>query len=238
MELIELRKKMRELINSYPKEIVPVNNNTLEGTAFFPAGDGLYKEGAFKIQDKYSVMVVGQDYDNETNFNMVKNLPSQSELDNKNTTWRNLKKIVGEENLPKCFFTNAIMGLRIGDTKNTGPSIAFKKENDDFLKQNQEFFKAQLDYTNVETIICLGSQLPRFLADVFPQELGKLKSVRSFKQLETHLPESKISITYSGRKLHIIFITHPALYFVNAARRYNSKGLEVEKKLLEEVWGS
>lgn len=239
MKIQELRNQLNLKIKNYPAGISPIKGNPLTGTAFFPAGDGLFKEGNFKLKNHYPIMVVGQDYDNEINFYKVAGLPNQSEFENKNRTWGNLIKILGEENLDKCFFTNAIMGLREGSSKNTGKSLAFKNDekSNEFLKENIAFFQEQIKITEPTSIISLGIHVPKFMAHVFPKECGKLSMVNSFSDLDTIIPESKIEVEAHKRKIKIIFLTHPALYFSNAARRKNGQGLAFERNLLEGVWG-
>jgi hypothetical protein len=39
----ELFKILNKKIKSYPDQIVPIPNDRIEGTAFFPGGDGLYE---------------------------------------------------------------------------------------------------------------------------------------------------------------------------------------------------
>lgn len=174
-------------------------------------------------------MVLGQDYDNEENFKKVRCLKTQSELENHNRTWLNLINILGKETLSECFFTNAIMGLRKGKEKNTGRSKAFAKGNEEFLKQNMAFFKEQLNAVQPQTIICLGIQVPSFLGACFQNELGSLQPIRNFRQLDHEFPEGKTQITYLGKQIRLIFLTHPSLFFANAAKR---KGVEWEMQLI------
>ena len=221
-----------ESIQTYPKEIVPVPF-LLKGTAFFPAGDGVYKENNEPMKSHYSIMVVGQDYDNEANFNIVQNLPNQSELDNKNTTWRNIIKILGEDIVKQCFFTNAIMGLRIGSTKNTGVSVAFKKGNENFLQENIDFFKEQIRVIKPKVIICLGAQMPKFIGKCFPEVFPDLNKINSFKQLDTSDFKDQNELFFDEKHIKIIFITHPSLYYVNASKRIG--GIEFERKLIDGV---
>ncbi len=225
-----LRKQMNLLIKDYPIDsIVPMQELPLTGTAFFPGGDGLYKEMQSSITRIPKILVLGQDYDNEINFGKVKNRPDQSELGNKNTTWVNLLKLFGEERVGECFFSNVIMGLRKGDSKNTGPSKAFAKSNSMFFEQNIAFFFEQLKHLKPKGIVCLGIQVPVFLGACFPEQFTKLKTVRSFSELDTLYPEGGANLLFEGKTIPLIFLTHPALFYANAARR---KGVEWELNLL------
>jgi hypothetical protein len=229
----ELFKTLNSTVKSYPNEIVPVPEKRLTGTAFFPAGDGIYKEGNWQLKVHYPIMVVGQDYDNCFNFKKVRKSDSQSEVTNSNKTWQNLKKILGEKTLSKCFFTNAIMGLRINDSKNTGVSKALNKGNEIFLKENQKFFKVQLNIIQPELIICLGAQIPRFIGGCLPEQLSELAKVRSFNDLDSMNKIGIFKLKYEGGEGTIIFITHPALYYANVGRRKGGNGREFEEKLIK-----
>jgi hypothetical protein len=233
----ELFKKLNEIIpeNSYPKnKIVPMPKERLKGTAFFGGGDGIYKEGKFNLQKNYDVMFLGQDYDNEFNFNKS----SGSEIEDKNYTWNNLKKILDEINCDKIlfnsFFTNCIQGLRFGKTKNTGTSVAFQKRNSSFLKLNQAFFKQQLKLTKPTLIVGLGANIPRFIGSTFPKQFPRLETITSFKKLDETNFRDGISLNYKGGNCKVIFITHPALYFSNVVRRKGSK--EFENKMIRDAF--
>jgi hypothetical protein len=219
-------------LTSYPDDVKPIKQR-LKGTAFFPGGDGIYKEGNFKHKDHYPIMVVGQDYDNEYNFHKVFESPTQSELSNSNKTWFNLKKILGEEVLQNCFFTNAIMGLRIGNSKNIGISKAFKKNNEPFLLENQQFFNEQLNEIKPKLIICLGAQLPRFIGACYLEQLVELAKVRSFSQLDFLNESGVFKLKYTEGEANLIFITHPALYDANIGRRRNGNGRDFEENLIK-----
>lgn len=228
--------KLNEIVKAKLPEIVPVPAKRLKGTAFFPAGDGVYKEGNWKPRESYPIMVVGQDYDNEKNFGIVLKSKTQSEVSNSNKTWINLKRLLGEEILSKCFFTNAIMGLRFEDSKNTGVSKAFARGDnyETFLKENFTFFKDQLSIMRPELVICLGAQLPRFIGGCFPEQFPDLIRVRSFKDLDALPEKSRYTLKYRGGEATLIFITHPALYDANVTRRLGGKGKAFESKYLKE----
>ncbi|MFA9213054.1 MAG: uracil-DNA glycosylase family protein [Candidatus Methylacidiphilales bacterium] len=221
---------MKKTVKSYSSFIVAVPDIRLQGTAFFPAGHGVYKENNETIKSHYPIMVVGQDYDNEENFYKVQKLPNQSELDNKNTTWRNLIKILGEDIVKKSFFTNAIMGLRVGSTKNTGVSVAFKKGNENFLQENIDFFKEQVRIVKPSVIICLGAQMPKFIGKCFPAVFPDLSKINSFKQLDASEFKDQNELLLDDKSIKIIFITHPSLYYVNASKRMG--GIEFERELI------
>ena len=106
-------------------------------------------------------MILGQDFDCETNYK--KSLGPGSESITKDPTWRNLVAFLDELNaFPNiCFFTNAILSVRKGN-KGTGKSPAFKDK--DFIKQCQEFFLYQLEIQKPLTIFALGKYVGEFLS--------------------------------------------------------------------------
>jgi hypothetical protein len=231
----QLFKTLNSTVKSYPEGIVPVPTKRLKkGTAFFPAGDGIYKENKTPIKEHYPIMILGQDYDNEKNFGIVLDSKHQSEVTNGNKTWINLQKVFGDNMLSNCFFTNAIMGLRINDTKNTGRSKAFLLKNDAFLKQNQEFFKIQLDVAKPDLVIGLGRFMPKFISGCF-KEFSELANVESFKQFDSDYGKYRngIVLNHNGRLIKMIFITHPALYFRCVIDRKG--GLKYEQELIEKA---
>ncbi len=130
-------------------------------------------------------------------------------------------------------FTNTNIGLRINDSKKTGASKAFKKGNETFLEENYKFFKVQLNYIQPELIICLGTQIPRFIGSCFPDQLPQLVKVRSFNDLDNLDKTGLFNLKYVGGEATLIFITHPALYYANVGRRMDGKGKEFEEELIK-----
>jgi len=228
---------------SYPKDIEKVPS-PLAGTAFFPGGNGLYlcnKNADHSI--KY--MIVGQDYDNEDNYQKIKDTENQCEVAGNNVTWRNLLKIIDEAGIARqeCFFTNALMGLRSGSTKNTGPSILFKSENKTDLNQHVAFFRKQIELIKPKAIIAMGGQLPRFIGNCYPEDpqLNKLSGIRSFKMLDNLLGKQSFQLPTVNGFIPIVFITHTSLYFANVGNRMkyesngSSNGINYEREKLKQL---
>jgi hypothetical protein len=227
----ELFKILNKKIKSYPDQIVPIPNDRIEGTAFFPGGDGLYEHKGF---EKTEIMILGQDFDNEENF--AKSVERKSEEGNR--TWNNLIRILTTHDvvsMEKYFFTNAIMGLRLGTTKNTGRSKAFSKKNAFFLSQCQEFFIEQLKTQKPKLIIGLGAHIPLFLSKTSIR-LGHLSRITSLSQigdtLEKNLFKEVIFNGITDYKTNVIFITHPSLYHSNVVRRH-TEGKKFESDLIK-----
>lgn len=227
----------------FPKEIVK-NWKRLSGTAFFPGGDGVYKVNG-DSKESFSIMILGQDYDNECNFCALYGTKHQSEVENKNSTWVTLLKILRDDkvkiNPEDCFFTNAIMGFRKQNSKNTGISKAFLKTNIDFLGQNIKFFKYQLDIVKPKLIIGLGSQIPRFIGKCFSTDadLAVLSKIKSFRELDMHDNFCQpVKINYKDNLIYLVFITHPSLYYVNSKKRIKEGEVISEYDLLGKALGN
>jgi hypothetical protein len=136
-EIQSLFNKIEKL--SYPGSM-RMAKGEIEGLAFFPGGKGTFSNGN-TVSDK-DIMILGQDFDCETNFAISKK--NKKEDINKNPTWRNLLAILKEVDISpdNCFFTNAILGVRKGSL-GTGKSPAFRDPN--FIKDCQNFFLNQIE---------------------------------------------------------------------------------------------
>ena len=106
----------------YPDSMIKVRGE-IPRRAFFPGGKGTF-DNSDQISDK-SIMILGQDFDSERGFK--KSLHQGEEDIQKNSTWRNLLIYLNEAGINPCicFFTNAIMGIRKGESS-IGKSPAFK----------------------------------------------------------------------------------------------------------------
>ena len=230
--------------SSYPDGIVPVPNDRVEGTAFFPGGDGLYGHKNFPEE---GVMVLGQDFDNEENFENSRFRRSEIAEPKGNHTWDGLNKILKENgvSMEKCFFTNAIMGLRERGSKPTGRSKAFLKTNEPFLNKCREFFVEQLKAQKPKLIIGLGAHIPKFLSGTSKRLEGDgLSKITSLSKIggsiKGNLFKDVVFDGITGYKTNVIFITHTSLYDVNVIHRLGKdKGKEAsiafEYKLIKEA---
>jgi hypothetical protein len=219
-------------ISKYPDGIKPVPHDRIEGTAFFPGGDGLYEH---KIFPEEGIMILGQDFDNEENFKVSKQSRSEITKPKGNPTWNNLIKILGDKiPIENYFFTNAIMGLREGSVKNTGRSKAFLKKNEQFLTECRDFFIEQLKAQKPKLIIGLGAHIPRFLSGT-TENLKHLSSTTSLSKIEggidDNLFKDVVFKDIPDYKAKVIFITHPSLYYANVINR-KKDDKEFEAKLI------
>jgi len=77
---------------AYPDNMKLVKGEIV-GEAFFPGGRGLINTNDNTISDK-KIMILGQDFDCETNFEISKENGKEDIV--KNPTWRNLTKVLNE----------------------------------------------------------------------------------------------------------------------------------------------
>ncbi len=228
-----LFKELDKIITSYPDGIVKNVKSPLRGTAFFPGGYGTYLENNTVPSPKPRIMILGQDYDNEHNYEKLYNTVHQSEVQGSNRTWNFLlNRILHEKiNPADCFFTNAIMGLRTADSKNNGRSKSFLKQNEMFLNENIVFFKKQLEIVQPKLIIGLGANVPGFIGKCF--DIKDLSKIKSFKELDK--TDFRGIKSVPNHEINIIFLTHPCMYDANVKNRKDVDEMKLIKEGLASI---
>lgn len=200
----------------------------MKGPGFFPGCIGTIKKDT--PLKGLSVMVVGQDFDTEANHKKIDAEKGEVE---KNTTWRNLKKLLDEINIDpeQCFFTNAYMGLRPdsgnGTTKNTGTSPAAQKGAEPFAKQCYEFFKIQLRTLQPKLVLVLGKETAKFMAKAFPSSFFHWENIDTLKKLYEKEEAVFADLEFEGQSIRFVFAIHPSL---NGTNRSIIWGKEEGKK--------
>jgi hypothetical protein len=197
----------------YADTMKPVKNE-IPGRAFFPVGNGTFNINDKTISDK-DVMILGQDFDCDTNFCKV--VQAGQEDIKKNPTWRNLLSFLESvDTAPdNCFFTNAILGVRKGDI-GTGKSPAFKDKS--FIQNCQKFLLFQLEIQKPKAIFVLGKYVAQFLAST-SQDLNFWNRIPNFAAVDKERRQI-ISATFdNGIKSNLVLLTHPSYRPVNVHRR-------------------
>ncbi len=199
---------------------------------FFPGGYGMYNES---VQiDKIKYMLLGQDFDTLEHFNKLSNDGENKEVVK---TWiyligNNTKKGLLQNcdiNPNECFFTNAIMGLRVSG-KNSGASPAWK--HPEFIDECKNFFvNNQLSlFKNLEIIFVMGKEVAHFIANTSsPNEFPQWHTINRIADLydENYFR----CIDYNGRKIKFIFMTHPSLANSNLSKRWGRDGKGYKKEI-------
>ncbi len=222
-EIELLRQKLEGLKLPYElANMVEVTSKmNVSGKAFFPVGRGLWKEEDEKLLGK-TVMILGQDFDNEDNIKPV--LERGGEDVKINSTWRNLRAVLKKVEIPldQCFFTNAVMGVRKENFKNTGPSSGFK--NKDFLTGCRKFFIEQIKAQRPSLILVLGWYPVVFLNDISISTALSQKWSTS-KSITQVLADEDLSVVQNVQfegianfSTTIVVLFHPSLRGVNVAK--------------------
>jgi len=226
--MIEKIKKLFEKANQlkYDEHCGMGMIEKMKGSGFFPGCSGLHDEQSDSV-NKF-VMIVGQDFDTEINYNK---LGEKGEVDS-NTTWRNLKKLLNDINIPEriCFFTNAYMGLR-KDGKNTGSSPA--KKSPQFAKQCQIFFEEQLRVINPELVLILGKETAKFMAETFPNHFDIWQRMGLLKQFYQDEKNISYDIEFENKKIRFLFVLHPSMSNTNRALVWGKGIKEKETEILK-----
>lgn len=231
----KLNKLIEELkALDYPQTMKPINC-TLTGLGFFPGGNGCYKKN--ECISKKEIMVLGQDFGTAEYFDGL----NGSEDEVKSATWRNLLKFLHEVEISpeKCFYTNAIMGVRKSmvingkeTAKMTGKSPAFKDKR--FIEQCRKLFLKQLELQKPKLILVLGKETATFLSSVSP-DLAVWKKLGSFSDIDDkgiHTLRAKFE---NGVQTNLVLLTHPSFRNSNVMRRKfgTFAGNEAEKAMVQ-----
>jgi uracil-DNA glycosylase len=216
----------------YPAKTMIMVKGEINGLAFFPGGKGTYNNGS-TISDK-EIMILGQDFDCEDNFNVSRH-NGKEDIKN-NPTWRNLLLLLNEANISpnNCFFTNGILGVRIGN-KGTGRSPAFLYP--EFIADCQNFFLQQIELQKPKTIFVLGKFSAKFLSNMSGR-LNCWNHIKNFETLDESKNQIKKNVVFENViQSNLVLLTHPSFRPSNVHRRkYNEKtGNEAEVNMIKDV---
>ena len=183
-----------------------------------------------------NVMVLGHNFDSEEGYR--ESFVNQGE-DLNCQTWRYLLELLHCAGIqPKdCFFTNAYMGLIVGDS-NTGK---FPGADDlGFVQRCQSFLAEQITVQKPRVILALGIHVPKFIAPLSPH-LAAWKRCKTFKQLDASGFPLINSVHFNGsseQPVAVVALTHPCLRKVNVRlRRYRGlTGEDAELAMLREAF--
>ncbi len=230
-----LWEKLQE-IDYYPNGVKRIDK-MIHGIAFFPGGAGLWLT---KPDDKLppmpinKIMVLGHNFDSEKRYGL--SLSHGGENMN-GPTWRNLRNLFerAEINLQDCFFTNAYMGLVVGD-HSTGK---FPGANDErFMQACESFLMTQIETQKPRLILTLGNYVPSFLARL-SSDLTVWRDCKTLTMIDRRMPFVGNAHFESSPDVEatVIALTHPSFRHANIKRRiYHDKiGDEAELVMLKEA---
>lgn len=148
---------MRRIVTHYPEHVEEIREPFLTGTAFFPGGYGTWRDHpdapapALPIDD---VVFIGHNFDgtqSKASTNVTNN--HIDELDTR--TWKGMKRMfedLGDRiDRRKCFFTNALMGKRVGKP------MGRARFDRHYHPQCLELLKTQIAWTRPRVVVALGS---------------------------------------------------------------------------------
>ena len=229
MEEIELLRQELSSIQ-FLKGNMELPKDRISGTSFFPCGSGTFNNST----NKKSILVLGQDQDNETGFKTSLKNKSESHT----ATLRNMSELFKEANvnLEDCFFTNCVMGIRINAKRNVGKSPGLMDQ--EFLRQNLKYLKRQIQIIKPDSIIILGLIPLKFLSLISNELRLKTIFLESFKEIDSKKCGFMREINFEEiGKVNVAVLVHPSHRKRNCqAREYNgSKGNMAEVEILKRI---
>lgn len=184
----ELLDEMHRVVRDYDPTVGRTGRNIQEliaGTAMFPGGAGLWRGaepfGALPEWFPDSpVMLVGHNFDSVAAHERARRKGGEAE----SFFWQVLRGFLNEGGvlLERCFFTNALMGLKPGSAVGPMPSVA------GYEQQCQAFLARQIEIVVPQAVFALGYDAARLIAKVRPRvrcEMLMHPSAREFKPLAT-----------------------------------------------------
>lgn len=131
----------------------------LTGQGFFPGGDGLWRNDTQLGQESSGALSVGGIIFLGNDFGTLRTYQKLHSKGYENPpTWRHLKERIRRAGLPedRIFCTNAILGLRTGDTVTALDQIAWPKGSP-FAAFCHEFLIYQVETLRPRLLVILGS---------------------------------------------------------------------------------
>jgi hypothetical protein len=228
--------RMLPFVEPYGSGMVEVPSR-LKGLAFFPGGDGLWKEPGITFRAELpigKIMVIGNNFQCTSNFTKLEVLGEENP--DQDPTWRNLLALLSEVGINRsdCFFTNAFIGLVEGDD----PTVTVTGMRDlGFLSRCREFMKAQIALLKPRLILGLGTKVPSFLAPLanLPAHWAAAKAWRDIDKGNGPLYPSAV-FPGVGHATTVACLLHPCLRHSNLRfRKYGALvGAEAELALLRD----
>lgn len=219
-DIQQLRQKISALQLPYndAKMVEVTPDWQVDGLAFFPVGRGLWAAGNETLP-KGGVLVLGQDFGDAEYTKTV--VDKGGETPQASPTWRNLLKLLGDAKEPmgNCFFTNALMGLRV-EKGMIGKAPGMK--HDGFRQKCQEVFKEQLRLQQPRAVWVLGMEVLKFLLPLSPRMQEHWAGVSTLKELDQTAASALLrEVAFEGvdsLKVNVAVLTHPS-YWPNLLRR-------------------
>ena len=127
--------RMDSIVATYPSHAVRAMNAFALGTAFFPAGAGLWPPGRALASEP--VMIVAHVFD-APSYAYALGPGGGSEQIERNRTWTGLRLLLARAGLAseRCFLTNALIGVKVGATcGHVAAGAAYRRDCAAFLRE-------------------------------------------------------------------------------------------------------
>lgn len=217
-------------VEPLPESLAPISA-MLGGTAFFPGGCGLWLDGT--NEQFPDIMVVGQDF---STLEEHRNMLAGHSTDLDTATWRNFRPFAAEGGLDlhRCFFTNALMGLRVSGSS-LGANPAYKKHNSEFMNRSHAFLEMQVAAIRPRLILVLGKHAAQIFAACSAELAVWANS--TFDEIDKRSHGLVINARIGTVTTACVALTHPSFRHANVGRRRyrNMVGHAAELALLREA---
>ena len=213
-------------IAPYPKRCIGFDGRpTMNGTAFFPGGDGLWKP---KVGDNPEfpfggTLVLGSDFGDVAWYDKQFETDSTWRDESNGATWRGLLSLINLAGIERSslFCTNAWPVLREGDEPVKGgiPGAA----DPGFTERCIAFFRTSVDLMKPSLIVPLGVAPTLFVGMAAPSELSIWARASTWKQID----EVPVALALGAK---IVPVVHPSM--PNRRHRVAAMTLAEEAALL------
>jgi hypothetical protein len=214
-------------IAPYPSGCVGFEGRpVMNGTAFFPGGDGLWKPlpGDDPGFPSSGVLVLGSDFGDVTWYDtqFERKVAYRQELGG--ATWRGLLKLVDLARIPRAelFCTNGWPCLREGSDSVKG-GIPGARDRD-FTARCIDFLRFTLQQMEPAVIVPLGLAPTALVAMLEPGALAPWIGARSWREVD------RMPIGHLG-EISVVPVVHPSM--PNRRHRVAAKTIEQEAELLK-----
>ncbi|MGB8843806.1 MAG: uracil-DNA glycosylase family protein [Aliidongia sp.] len=222
-DIAKLRQNMFDAIAPYPKDCIGFDGRRLmSGTAFFPAGDGLWK-GNGNIDPSLpvgGVLFLGSDWGDNDSYDGC----GEGEANGK--TWQGLLKLLDLAEIPRneIFCTNAWPCLRAGRRAVGGVVPGYK--DPEFTSRCKAFFLRTLELLRPKLVVPLGTKPTSFIASLTAAEPSPWGKARYWREIDP-------TPVWPCRDFNVVPIVHPSM--PNHRYRLIVKSIQAEAALIRSV---
>lgn len=207
----DLFRAMRRIVTHYPEHVREIPEAFLPGSAFFPGGAGTWRDlpDAPRLNlPTDGILFIGHNFDGtESKANAKEDTDRIDELTS--STWFGMAALLGNLRLRldsnECFFTNALMGMRMGAAAGT------VRGDRCYYLQCQAFLRLQIRWTKPRVVVVLGPKtLSRFRA-ISPELRAAWANLHTLKAID-RAGTAVVDATFDGHRCVVTIIPHPSAW--------------------------